>query len=160
MALLRVGGMTVWQPEIGLIVNGVEIHAVPRHYLNAETTVQSGRYHSDDDVDELIRSGRREAQTPELTTDARRWPNANYGNYGSLEYIVDAAGVVDEDLRAAIYAADPDGLNHGTPRRKDLAEWALCNVLDAAIDEQDRRSGRPVKPRTPWCPPTPYCHPG
>lgn len=103
-----------------------------------------GRIHADDGVERLICESR-DGASPAVTDDPRRFPNANFGNCGSVIGIIDHAGIVDADLRNAILApfgyADVDGVG-----LEDDDIWPLTNALDAAIDEQDRRRGLTPKP--------------
>lgn len=92
-----------------------------------------------------------------ITTDARRMPNVNYANHGSMSNMLAHASVVDEDLVVTMLGleaalVDREGYDHA-------ALATLANALDAAIDEQDRRAGRPYRPRTPWVAP-PSATPG
>lgn len=83
-----------------------------------------------------------------LTGDERRWPDclvllltATPMAIHVSERVCRLIGIYDEDLQRTVRAAWCD---LGRPEN----EAVLAHVLDAAIDESDRRAGRPVRPFT------------
>lgn len=82
---------------------------------------------------------------PDKTGDRRRWPDA-FVSVTNIHDIVNAAGI-DPDLAAAVTAALDaylDAVTTPVSPHHYAYEWALANILDAAIDEQDRRNDKPV----------------
>ena len=78
--------------------------------------------------------------------DSRRWPDLIYTAdhlflHASLGKALDLAGIIDDDLRRVVTAAWHNG--------DDSDELVLCNLIDAAVDEQDRRRHTPLRPRPP-----------
>lgn len=80
------------------------------------------------------------------TPACRRWPNVINHSHGALENVVAAIGL-DDDLIAAVTPVVDEYIKAvGDPLRPTTvhpnflaAEWAVRNVIDAAVDEQERR---------------------
>lgn len=77
--------------------------------------------------------------------DERRWPDVfwatdRYYTHVTADKVCTTARIEDEDLRTVVKMA---WMNHGTIDD----ERALANIIDAAVDEQDRRRYTPLRPR-------------
>lgn len=115
-------------------------------WYDPEEATRLQRFHHDDQVERIIRLAVDGPNRPWLTTDARRYPNVNLVNRASPQGLCRAAGVTDLDLIAPIVR-----LVQAIDTASGLStedEWVLANMLDAAIDEQDRRRGIAPTPVT------------
>lgn len=106
-------------------------------WYDPEEATRRQRFHADDQVERLIRFAADGPNRPWLTTDARRYPNVNLVNRASPQGMCYAAGVTDPDLIAPIARL----IQAVDTSLSTEDEWVLANMLDAAIDEQDRRRG-------------------
>lgn len=76
---------------------------------------------------------------PQITGDPRRWPDCMFA---LLKFTSGEAGdshplQLDADLAAVVHGALINGVPDAT------TAWAIANTVDAAVDEQDRRDGKP-----------------
>jgi hypothetical protein len=85
---------------------------------------------------------------PLMTGNPRRWPDVYYQSRSNPPPIADIlarARIQDDDLVKAVTVTFrawlPLEWNHHRDQQLIETEQLLCNVLDAAIEEQDRRNG-------------------
>jgi hypothetical protein len=99
---------------------------------------------TDAPVWEMLVRGRR---PPRLTGDPRRWPDLDASwrrshHHASFDVIRVSAGLQDADLIEPVRRAWDDLWSSRTADD----EWTFAHILDAAVDEQDRRLGKPPRP--------------
>lgn len=85
-----------------------------------------------------------------------RWPGCLYAwNYAhdSFYELINILGLVDGDLIAAVRSVIVDAgwryQTYGYWTRDAETDWAIANVVDAAVAEQARRLGKPPPPPRP-----------